>query len=118
MRKGIWILLIFLTWYLAGMYAGEGEERRLILGSGGEEIRQLREYAAGDPYRLIHWNQTARTDVLWVKEYEPESERSVVIYLDFFRSLSKQDIPLDAFWEILRAFLEGMLAAEIFIQVR
>lgn len=45
MRKGIWILLIFLTWYLAGMYAGEGEERRLILGSGGEEIRQLREYA-------------------------------------------------------------------------
>lgn len=56
MRKGIWILLIFLTWYLAGMYAGEGEERRLILGSGGEEIRQLREYAAGDPYRLIHWN--------------------------------------------------------------
>lgn len=118
MRKGIWILLIFLTWYLAGMYAGEGEERRLILGSGGEEIRQLREYAAGDPYRLIHWNQTARTDVLWVKEYEPESERSVVIYLDFFRSPFKQDIPLDAFWEILWAFLEGMLAAGIFIQVR
>lgn len=79
-----------------GMYAGEGEERRLTLG-GGEEIRQLREYAAGDPYRLIHWNQTARTDVLWVKEYEPESEQSVVIYLDFFRHSSKQDIPLDAF---------------------
>ena len=42
-------------------------------GRGFEEIRQIREYRDGDSIRHIHWNQTARTDQLWVKEYEEET---------------------------------------------
>lgn len=38
-------------------------------GTYGDEFPQLQEYAQGDSYRYIHWKQSARTDILWVKDY-------------------------------------------------
>ena len=50
-------------------------------GNNYEEVRQIREYRDGDSVRHIYWNQTARRDSLWVKEYEEETKgRAVLLY--------------------------------------
>lgn len=51
-------------------------------GNNYEEVRQIREYRDGDSVRHIHWNQTARRDSLWVKEYEEETKGRAVLFLD------------------------------------
>lgn len=77
-------------------------------GTSGEFLR-LREYAAGDPYRQIHWNQTARTGTLWIKEYQREQDRTVLLSLDL-RSRKRRKAPeLDAFFEVLSALTLGIL---------
>lgn len=43
-----------------------------------EEIRQIREFREGDRIRSIHWKLSARTDTLYVKEYE--DEKKVVLH--------------------------------------
>ena len=48
----------------------------------GNEIAGTRRYVAGDPYRNIHWRNSARTGRLVVKEFDSWSERSVAIVLD------------------------------------
>lgn len=48
----------------------------------GNEIAGTRRYVAGDPYRNIHWRNSARTGRLVVKEFDSWSERSVAIVID------------------------------------
>ena len=48
----------------------------------GSEIAGTRRYVAGDPYRNIHWRNSARTGRLAVKEFDSWSERSVAIVVD------------------------------------
>ncbi len=48
----------------------------------GSEIAGTRRYVAGDPYRNIHWRNSARTGRLAVKEFDSWSERSVAIVID------------------------------------
>ena len=48
----------------------------------GSEIAGTRRYVAGDPYRNIHWRNSARTGRLAVKEFDSWSERSVAIIID------------------------------------
>lgn len=86
----------------------------------GNEIRQIREYRDGDLLRHIHWNQTARTDLLWVKEYEEDGFPAIRLFLD--RPLSprsKQDDgqQADAFYRILSAFLYSLLEERISVTV-
>lgn len=87
-------------------------------GGGGDEFRQLREYVSGDPYRSIHWNQTARTDLLWVKEYQPERENLVALALDLRAERPKSPEELDAFFEVLSALLAGILREGLGVEVR
>ena len=49
-----------------GDEGGEALEVSPLPAEGGYEIRQIREYREGDPIRHIHWNQTAKTDTLWI----------------------------------------------------
>ena len=51
-------------------------------GESDQEIRQIREYRPGDARRFIHWNQSARTGDLWIKEYERQEEPCAVLLLD------------------------------------
>lgn len=60
----------------------EGEENRYGAPQAQDDIRQIREYRDGDPVRHIHWNQSAKTERLWVKEYEGETSRRVGLRLD------------------------------------
>lgn len=51
---------------------GDGTEYRqdsFAPGNDYDEVRQIREYREGDSVRHIHWNQTAKSGQLWVKEY-------------------------------------------------
>lgn len=48
----------------------------------GVEIAGTRRYVAGDPYRSIHWRNSARTGRLAVKEFDAWSERSLTMVID------------------------------------
>jgi uncharacterized protein (DUF58 family) len=49
---------------------------------GGDLVRSVRPYAAGDPAHLVHWPSTARTGTLVVKELEPPAPTGQVIVVD------------------------------------
>ncbi|MCI9442739.1 MAG: DUF58 domain-containing protein [Ruminococcus sp.] len=109
-----------------GMYILDGisaalpealQSEMLKKGTFGDEFLQLREYAQGDSYRYIHWKQSARTDILWVKEYRETEKKSVNIYLDFGGKDTKCIMEISAFYEILWllvfCFLEKGFLAEL-----
>lgn len=78
-------------------------------GDDHSEIRQLREYRPGDSGRYIHWNQSARTGELLIKEYETEAYLPVHLLLaPDWTTLPDAEV-LDAFYEILAAVVLGLL---------
>lgn len=100
-----------------GNQTGHEQDAAFLFGSGSGEIRQLREYSAGDSSRMIHWNQTARTDTLWVKERDPEEERVVSVYLDLHSEKQPGCQELDAFFEVLAALTAGLLGERYLVHV-
>ncbi len=50
-------------------------------------IRDIREYIAGDSYRKIHWKLTARNEKLMVKNYEGTTDANVNILLDLRKNV-------------------------------
>ena len=54
---------------------------RLTRG-GGDTVRAVRPYAAGDPARLVHWPTSARRGEIVVREYEPPPALGVAIVVD------------------------------------
>lgn len=86
-------------------------------GNNYGEIRQIREYRDGDSIRHIHWNQTARSDKLWVKEYETEKAGRVRLFLEIgdVRKYSASD--LDAFYTLLYALVSGLLVSSYSVLV-
>ena len=92
-------------------YVGEESswENPFYPGADYGEIRQIREYRDGDSIRYIHWNQTARSEELWVKEYSQEAEAQVCLFLDLTadRKLSVADT--DAFYTLLYSMVWGFL---------
>lgn len=103
-----------------GDWADSGFMEQTAPGSGesGSEIRQLREYRSGDSGRYIHWNQSARTGRLWVKEYEKESDARACLFLDL-DGLGDGDIrKRDAFYELLSALILGLLEKVRMVRVR
>lgn len=93
------------------------QQRFFAPGNSFEEIRQIREYREGDSIRHIHWNQTARTDQLWVKEYEEETNGPVRIFLDCEKEQLQHSAGEDAFYTLLWAMLSGLLGVVPSVQV-
>jgi hypothetical protein len=58
---------------------GQTIMRRL---GGGFELRELREFQPGDPFKSIAWKATAKTGRLMVRELEREIQETAVIILD------------------------------------
>ncbi len=65
----------------------DGRKRLKILGQG-TEFESLREYVAGDEYRKINWNATARENKPIVNQYEPEKNQHVYAIIDTGRPMS------------------------------
>ena len=86
---------------------GDDEDRRSLSLQGNNygEIRQIREYRPGDPVRNIHWNQTARTGQLWVKEYEEESSGRVRLLLDLSGAGEEFCFEEDCFFTLVYSLL-------------
>lgn len=74
------------------------------------EVRDIREYRPGDSARAIHWKLSARTDTLWSREYERETEERLTLLLDLSEPQNKRPRPedRDAFYEVLSAILLGL----------
>ena len=62
----------------AAQGAAEGRNRSRV----GGEIAGSRRYAFGDPMRLMHWRNTARTGRLAVKEFDAWADNALVLALD------------------------------------
>lgn len=91
----------------------EGQEKvTLSNGDAAGEIRQIREYQAGDSYRHIHWNQSAKTDMIWIKEYEKEEDFCVGFLLEIDESQWKKTKDMDAFYRLLYSIILGMMQKE------
>jgi uncharacterized protein (DUF58 family) len=59
---------------------GTGPDAAFRGRAGHELVRSVRDYAVGDPLRLVHWPATARTGGLVVKELEdPELPRLAIV---------------------------------------
>ncbi len=93
-----------------------GEKNAFLPGVDYGEIRQIREYREGDPVRHIHWNQTARSGEVWIREYEEEKERQIRLFLDRREAFPSAG-DADAFYTVLEALLCGLLEQETSIQV-
>ena len=64
----------------------------LRLRGRGTEFESLREYAAGDEYRSINWNASARSGKLISTSYEIERDQTIVICLDCGRMMTSMAV--------------------------
>lgn len=88
----------------------QGQENLIgNLEHGHEDIRQLREYQDGDSHRYIHWNQSAKTDRIWVKEYEKEEFSVVNLTVKIEEEQWNHPDKMDTFYRILYALMLGLL---------
>ena len=76
-------------------------------GEANDEIRQIREYRTGDSHRRIHWNQSARTDKLWIKEYERETDARAELLVSAAGDMTAGKMSL--FYKLLSAVVLGLL---------
>ncbi len=73
---------------------------------GGEsEFERLREYCREDEYRAIDWKATARRRTLIAREYQMESNQSIVFALDAGRLMTAETAGLSLFDHALNATL-------------
>lgn len=56
-------------------------------GGQSTEVRELRDYQPGDPWRRIAWSASARRGALQVREFEAEEAREVLLFLDVSATL-------------------------------
>ena len=78
-------------------------------GDAYNEIRQIREYRTGDSNRYIHWNQSAKMDQLWIKEYEKETDSQINVLADIKGISNVSQTELSAFYKLLSALVLGLL---------
>lgn len=94
------------------------EEISKQAGDNHSEIRQLREYQNGDSNKNIHWNYTARTDDIWIKEYEKENDVRFNCLIDTSVDNTYPDIEQqDRFYELISAVILGFIEQEAILNV-
>lgn len=62
--------------------------KRLRLRSTGQSFESLREYHAGDDYRAINWQATARSGHPVVNQFQMENNQRIYMMLDCGRAMS------------------------------
>lgn len=84
-------------------------------GNDFSEIRQIREYRSGDLYRHIHQNYTARTGILWVKDYMKENDFIFDFVLDTCDSGEPSIEHSDAFFDISYNIISALIQNEAIV---
>ena len=57
----------------------------------GIEFADLRPFVTGDRVRRVNWRATARRGAPWVNEYHPERNSDIVLFLDTFAEVRRDD---------------------------
>ncbi len=86
-------------------------------GDDHSEIRNLREYREGDLFRHIHFNYSARTGELWVKEYQKENDYIFDMVLDTSGDEPPSMDYMDAFYEIIFSIIMTLIKHEVMLEV-
>lgn len=86
-------------------------------GEDHSEIRFIREYREGDLTRHIHRNYSARTEKLWVKEYQRENDFIFDLFLDSSYYKETDIEHRDAFYELVYAVVNNLMENDIVIRV-
>ncbi len=66
----------------------------------GTDLRQIREYRAGDPFQDIDWKATARTGDLMIRETQEEGTTAYTLILDPSRMLWKDATVFETFCSV------------------
>lgn len=61
--------------------ARDGEQATAAAPGNGSDASGLRDYAAGDPARRIHWRASLRSGALMVREVDDENDREIEVRL-------------------------------------
>lgn len=94
-----------------------GTQVRNDPGSAYEEIRQVREYRPGDPARHVHWNLSAKTESLWIREYEQQTDETVAVRADLGSGEGSGAPSISCFYQVLYALLLGILERAAAVRV-
>ena len=94
-------------WVPAPAPLEDGVADLALAALGGDLVRSVRPYAAGDPAHLVHWPSTARTGSLVVRELEPPAPIGQAVVVDL-RDLGPDkeraaSYALGAAWAVLGA---------------
>ena len=100
------------------LYLAGEDETISLQGDAYDEIRQIREYQSGDSTRHIHWNQSARTDSLWIKEYERKTDWRIDILIDSTGVSGASAMKMSAFYRTLFALVLGILKQGATVRVQ
>jgi uncharacterized protein (DUF58 family) len=79
--------------------------RKLRLRGVGSDFESLRDYRAGDSFRLVDWKATARRGRLTVAQYEIERSQQIIVALDCGRLMTPRLGPQRKFDYALTAAL-------------
>ena len=94
-----------------------GEQTLNHPGDAYHEIRQIREYRTGDSSRHIHWNQSAKTARLWIREYEKKTDSAADVFADTAGFAGAPQIQRSAFYRLLSALVFGLLKEAAAVRV-
>jgi len=94
------------TWELLARQNRQHSMMRTIRRLGGEsEFEQLRDYSRDDEFRSIDWKATARRGSLTARQYQLESNQSLMFVLDGGRLMTGETGGLSLFDHALNATL-------------
>ena len=80
---------------------------------GDDTVRGVRDYATGDPIRIVHWPATARWGELMVKELEDPTAPEIVISVDLRGQPDRTEAAASLAAGLARAGLQVGLAVSL-----
>ncbi len=86
-------------------------------GEDHSEVRLIREYRDGDLPRHIHRNYSAKTEKLWIKEYEKENDYIFDLFIDSSSETRLTVEQKDAFFELIFAVIKNLMENDIIIRI-
>ena len=86
-------------------------------GEDHSEIRLIREYRAGDLIRFMHRNYSAKTEKIWVKEFQKENDYIFDLFIDSSFDKEHDVTDTDAFIELVSSVLHNLMEYDIIIKI-
>lgn len=98
--------------YLALFSASRKIRQELTVAAFSNSQPMRMEYRPEDSWRHIHWNQSARTGRLWIKEYEEETN-GMVLGLEMQKEHRNSLSDMDCFYRLLSSMVLGFLQQSV-----